>query len=118
VSGLTSTCGHAEGAFCSEDIHGWFELSYSSYLVLQRSLMQTMPPEWQHAFVELLEELREAFPSVPGDCFMVKLRADKGQFVRDPLANYRYPDAEAIEAARNAATPPDQLVLPDGTEPP
>ena len=35
--------------FCEQDIHGQFELSYCSYLVLHRALMQEMPAEWQHA---------------------------------------------------------------------
>lgn len=93
--------GHEAGSrICSEDVHGWFGLTYANYQVLHRSLMQDMPPEWQHAFVALLEELRAAYPSAPGD-FMVKMRGDGGRFVTDRLANYRYPDTAALEAAKN-----------------
>ncbi|NEA52370.1 hypothetical protein [Streptomyces sp. SID10815] len=42
-------------------IHGWFELSYSNYAVLHRTLMQSMPTEWQDRMVACLEELREAY---------------------------------------------------------
>jgi len=42
-----------------EAIHGFFELSYASYLVLPRSVLQSMPPAWQRAFVALLRELDE-----------------------------------------------------------
>lgn len=41
------------------DIHTYFGLSYAHYLVLPRSVLQSMPEEWQHKFVELLEELDE-----------------------------------------------------------
>lgn len=42
-------------------IHTWFELSYSNYLVLPRSLMQSMPVEWQQRMVACVEELRRAY---------------------------------------------------------
>jgi hypothetical protein len=45
----------------TEAVHGWFELSYSNYLVLPRSLLQSMPDEWQRRFVGCLRELDEAF---------------------------------------------------------
>lgn len=42
-------------------IHQWFSLSYSNYLVLPRTLMQSMPGDWQARAVALLDELNEAF---------------------------------------------------------
>lgn len=45
-------------------IHSFFGLSYSTYLVLHRSLLQSMPGEWQSRFVALLEQMREAFRHV------------------------------------------------------
>ena len=53
------------------DIHTWFGLSYSNYLVLNRSVLQSMPESWQHDFVATLEvlhqqmgeEMRERMPS-------------------------------------------------------
>lgn len=74
------------------DIHTFFNLSYSSYLILQRSTLQSMPKEWQYKFVELLEELvgagySELMPKEKGS-FVVKLRDSNGKFIKDPLANY------------------------------
>lgn len=48
-----------------EPIHLWFELSYCNYLVVPRTLLQSMPAEWQAALVDLLDELGEAFRAVP-----------------------------------------------------
>jgi hypothetical protein len=45
-------------------IHGWFGLTYSSYQVLPRVLMQSMPLEWQRRMVACLEELRAEFSHV------------------------------------------------------
>ncbi|MFF0597891.1 hypothetical protein [Streptomyces antibioticus] len=42
-------------------IHGWFSLSYCNYLVLHRTLMQSMPIEWQERMVACLEELHAAY---------------------------------------------------------
>ena len=44
-----------------EAIHEFFGLSYCNYMVLQRSLLQSMPHDWQKKFVELLEELNDEF---------------------------------------------------------
>lgn len=45
-------------------IHGWFGLTYSNYQVLPRTLMQSMPIEWQQRAVALFEELRAAFEHI------------------------------------------------------
>ncbi len=42
-------------------VHRWFGLSYANYLVLPRTLLQSMPAEWQRRFVGCLEELDAAF---------------------------------------------------------
>lgn len=54
------------GAVEHEAIHGYFELSYANYEVLPRSLLQSMPDEWQTRFVRMLEEFRAAFQHVQG----------------------------------------------------
>lgn len=46
-------------------IDGWFELSYSSYQVVPRTLAQCMPLDWQQRMVTCLRELRQAFLHVP-----------------------------------------------------
>ena len=72
-----------------EPIHSWFELSYSSYLVLPRSILQSMPVEWQRRFVECLHEARDAAePLNMNDRYTVLLRGERGRIVTDPYANY------------------------------
>jgi hypothetical protein len=46
-------------------IQDWFGLSYGNYQVLPRTLMQSMPIEWQERMVACLEELHDAFQHVP-----------------------------------------------------
>ena len=46
-------------------IHDHFSLSYANYLVLHRTLLQSMPITWQTRFVGCLDELRAAFAHVP-----------------------------------------------------
>lgn len=45
-------------------IHTSFGLSYANYLVLPRTLLQSMPEEWQAKFVALVNELYSAFRHV------------------------------------------------------
>lgn len=53
-------------------IHRHFGLSYSNYLVLPRTLLQSMPLEWQERAVALLDELAAAFSHVEQpDCYEV-----------------------------------------------
>lgn len=48
----------------AQDIHTYFGLSYANYLVLPRTLLQSMPQEWQARFVALVDELHDAFEHV------------------------------------------------------
>jgi hypothetical protein len=51
----------------------WFGLSYSSYQVLHRTLMQSMPVAWQQRMAACLGELRDAFAHVPQpECYIVE----------------------------------------------
>ncbi|GGU62195.1 hypothetical protein [Streptomyces lavendofoliae] len=47
-----------------EAIHGHFGLSYANYMVLPRTLLQSMPDAWQARFVAMVDELHEAFRHV------------------------------------------------------
>jgi hypothetical protein len=47
------------------DVHTWFGLSYANYLVLPRTLLQSMPLWWQHRLTAMLDDLDEAFAHVP-----------------------------------------------------
>ncbi|WP_409174389.1 hypothetical protein [Brevibacillus fortis] len=84
------------------DIHEWFELTYSQYLTIPRSVLQSMPVTWQKKFVVLLDELDETqwLSLLPKDtCYRVELRQTKdsldgrgwkwGSKVSDPLADYQ-----------------------------
>jgi hypothetical protein len=48
-----------------DHIHKYFGLSYCNYLVLPRTLLQSMPADWQQQFVAALDELGAAFAHVP-----------------------------------------------------
>lgn len=70
-----------------EPIHLWFGLTYSSYLVLSRSILQSMPIEWQDKFVALLDEARESFGHLTEPQYRV-LAMKGGRFIQDPIPNY------------------------------
>lgn len=79
-----------------EPVHSWFSLSYCSYAVLQRAILQRMPIEWQQRFVVLMNELEN---TLDHDCpteYTVQCRDIKGRFTRDPLADYKYYDRSLI----------------------
>lgn len=41
-------------------LHRWWGLSYANYLTLPRSLMQSMPDEWQGQMATMLEQIAMA----------------------------------------------------------
>lgn len=81
-------CGD-NGSEDREPIHLWFGLTYSSYLVVQRSALQAMPVLWQRKFVALLEEMREHIDTskLPSS-FTVNAR-EGNKFIKDPFRDYR-----------------------------
>lgn len=73
----------------NEPIHGWFELSHAQYLTVPRSVLQSMPLEWQRRFVECLQELDDTMDWRPSEGrYWVQLRDGDGKRVADPLADY------------------------------
>lgn len=46
-------------------IHMFFGLSYANMLVLPRSILQSMPLEWQYKFTALILELNQTFEGSP-----------------------------------------------------
>lgn len=72
----------------NDPIHWWFGLSYSSYLVLPRSILQSAPVEWQKNFVKCLEELQTMFEQ-ENDHYIVSLRDENGKFTKDPYCDYQ-----------------------------
>lgn len=72
-----------------EPIHGWFELSYAQYLTIPRSVLQSMPREWQAKFARLLDQLDETIDWRPKEGrYWVGLKDERGRFVHDPLMDY------------------------------
>lgn len=72
-----------------EPVHEWFGLTYAQYLTIPRSVLQSMPKEWQDRFVQCLDELDEKIDWRPHEGrYWVKLKDDKGRYVSDPLMDY------------------------------
>lgn len=65
IEGLTAAYRMAVGEWESEAIHLHFSLSYSTHMVLPRTLLQSMPDAWQARFVALIDEMDAAFRHVP-----------------------------------------------------
>lgn len=87
---------HGPGA---DDLHLWWGLSYAQYLTIPRTVMQSMPDEWQGKMAAMLRELDEAIDWRPDNaCYFVTLnrleyddeqdRREKGAEIEDPLADY------------------------------
>ncbi len=65
-------------------IHDWFELSYAQYLTIPRSVLQSMPNEWQERFVKCLEELDDTIDWKPEKgTYQVRLMTIKEIFDED-----------------------------------
>lgn len=47
------------GRLDHEAVHLYFELTYANYLVIPRSILQSMPDGWQKKFVQLVEECEQ-----------------------------------------------------------
>ena len=74
-----------------EPIHDYFGLSYASYLVMPRVVLQSMPVEWQRQITELLREIEETLGdwNDNGTYYKVtKLTEDGGALVEDDLQYY------------------------------
>lgn len=75
-----------------QPIHTWFGLTYASYLVLPRSVLQTLSVELQQQLVNALEAMGEhLYPaSIPvrGE-YAVQVRGTDGRFISDPLRDYQ-----------------------------
>ena len=82
-----------DGSYVESPVHGAFGLTYASYFVAPRSVLERMPLEWQEQFVKLVEQIPDT-----GHTYTVKLRDERGRFIKDRLAAYRRPDKEALDA--------------------
>lgn len=80
------------------DVHTWFGLSYASWLTVPRIVLESMPLEWQHQFVKLLNEMNETFDWMPDDLSLSVVGKQDGKFVRLPylLTDYRHGNIEHL----------------------
>lgn len=87
-------------------VHAWFELSYAHYLTVPRSILQSMPREWQDRFATCLQELDDALPWRPREGrYWVRLKDARGRYVHDPFDAYRHvPAYDAAEVERLRAS--------------
>lgn len=73
-----------------ESIHNYFGLSYANYLVLPRSVLQSMSDEWQKQFIVLLEQISEQFGTdwEPEGGYRVLALDNNNKFIKDLYSDY------------------------------
>ena len=67
-----------------KDISGAFGLTYASYLVVPRSVLEMMPREWQHLFVTLLEQIEASIDGGLDGNYEVRLLAREKELINPP----------------------------------
>jgi hypothetical protein len=105
---------------CGCPVHDAFGLSYASYHVLPRALLEAMPLAWKLRFCHLMDQFSEEFPGYGNVSYEIerthpefvgwspaaiqdeldRTGEDKVPTVPDPLANYRHPDRDEIDRMR------------------
>lgn len=73
--------------FCKDDVHSFFGLTYASYLAVPRSVLQSMPADWQHQFSALMDKMEDLYGGYDMS-YTVHKRDKRGRFQSDPLQNY------------------------------
>jgi hypothetical protein len=74
-----------------EPISLWFELTYAQYLTIPRSILESMPHQWQAEFATLLAELDDTLDWRPKEGrYWVQLKDGKGRYKHDPFMEYRH----------------------------
>lgn len=96
-------------------VHDAFGLTYASWFLVPRVVLEAMPIEWQRKFVKLMYELGDTFTWEP-DCSMQIVFRKRGKYIRVPdhFRNYRYPHGEWLNSIRLS----DGLVMEKGEENP
>jgi hypothetical protein len=74
----------------SDAVHDWFSLTYASYLVLPRVLLQSMPVHWQRRFVKMLKDLDNSFSHVKRAPSYWVRACEGGRFIHEDLPGYRH----------------------------
>lgn len=90
-----------------EAIHEWFGLTYANYLVLNRSLLQSMPDVWQTRFVGCLRELDRAFGHLEHPTYSVQCLAREREHVTSE--NCESCDGEGVRLDGDLPAEPAEL---------
>lgn len=75
----------------TEPVHEYFGLSYCNFLVVHRSIAQSMPTEWQRRFVDLMSEADRAVKDAgieTASSYTIRARDRDGKFIADPIPHY------------------------------
>ncbi|RSN13770.1 hypothetical protein DMH25_08255 [Streptomyces sp. WAC 01325] len=95
-------------------IHTWFSLSYCNYAVLPRTLLQSMPVEFQERMVACLTELQAAFEHVPqAEVYDVKAATEH---IVNEMSDVELKQAGIVADWYRGETPPDGLSEQDLAE--
>jgi len=77
----------------------FFGLTRSSYLVMPRIALQSMPVQWQNDFVKLVEQMPETLPELSElepHSYVVNQKDEKGKFVSSKFPSYRHNKLKSI----------------------
>src|SRR4051794_1977145 len=84
-----------------DPVHGEFGLTYASYFVMPRVLLEAMPEGWQRVFVQSIRDFWQVFDDRQVDrAYQVHLRGEDGRFQPDPFSHYRHPNQALIDSVR------------------
>lgn len=95
-------------------IHKHFSLSYANYMVFHRTLLQSMPQEWQSKFVALVDQIDDAFRHVP-QAEVYDVTAATEHEVSD-LDDAQLADLGIVQDWYRGETPPAELTGVDLSE--
>lgn len=108
-------------------IHEWFGLSYASYLVVPRTVLQSMSDDWQARLIALMDELNKTIDWMPEGCgYDVGMLDQYGDPTIDPNADYERgrrrlptsgPIGEITPYALSNSSQPSPDLIPDPSRP-
>lgn len=84
----TTEASSEEVIYETDHVHEMFGLTYAAYLVLPRSILQSMPAGWQKQFCELMAQYDQATDGLDGYDYSVQAKDGDGKFVSDPFRDY------------------------------
>jgi hypothetical protein len=69
--------------------HNWFGLTYCSYMVLPRTMLQSMPDSWQDKFIKLINEMDDRLGHYNKVySYTVLSKNSDNKFMHDDLRDY------------------------------